>query len=99
MFRREHRSAHYQEDPSEDNRLSLQYALGQVTGSYVAEKLCFKPNDPYACLAHTIEFLLVTESKDTENYYTSGFMGLAPTQVNPYGAPAFIEQVHYYGRD
>ena len=26
-------------------------------------------------------------------------MGLAPTQVNPYGAPAFIEQVHYYGRD
>ena len=48
---------------------------------------------------HTIEFLLVTESQDTENYYTSGFMGLAPSQVNPYGAPAFIEQVHYYGRD
>lgn len=41
MFHKEHRSAHYSEDDSEDNRLSLQYALGRVTGSYVAEKLCF----------------------------------------------------------
>ena len=28
MFHKSHRSAHFMDDPSEDNQLSLQYALG-----------------------------------------------------------------------
>ena len=96
MFKHEHRSAYFQEDTSENNQLSLQYALGQVTGRYAAEMLCFERQNK--CLPHTIEFILVGESKDTDNYHTSGFMGLAPTQINADGAHSFVEQVHFYGK-
>lgn len=47
---------------SDVREMSLEYELGEVSGSLISDKFCFTPNNSTACLADPITFLGVSSA-------------------------------------
>ena len=62
--------------------------MGQVEGYISEDSLCL---DLQNCLSNKIEFLLVDSAADTQNYKSSGFLGLSPRGRT--GMPSFLSQI------